>query len=160
MNSGRCTWLLHSFLFYKNSIFTAFVLESFLIEYETKENPLTLFETKIKNRIVELGLHVYDTYKSCVVDRSHVMVSNNDDHKCKNIEKLKNLKNKLNDLDGGVDDDITKLEDLRFHLNPKGPKSVNILLQRMFSQKFDISEDDVPNKIVYKKTCFCLSLIK
>jgi hypothetical protein len=43
---------------YFNSIFTAFVLEAFLLEYETNEK--TLFETKIEGRIIELGMSLDD----------------------------------------------------------------------------------------------------
>ena len=45
-----------------------------------------------------------------------------------------------------IEIDISKLQGVRFHLNPKGPKPVEILLQRMFSQEFDITQDDILTK--------------
>lgn len=32
---------------------------------------------------------------------------------------------------------------VRFHINSKEPKSVDVLLQRMFSNEFDITQDDL-----------------
>jgi hypothetical protein len=52
----------------------------------------------------------------------------------------------INDIYGEETEvDLSKIEGLKFHLNPKGPKPVDILLQRMFSQEFDITQDDILN---------------
>lgn len=34
---------------------------------------------------------------------------------------------------------------VKFHINSREPKAVEILLQRMFSNEFDIAEDDLIN---------------
>lgn len=34
-------------------------------------------------------------------------------------------------------------EGVKFHMNSKGPKSVEALLQRMFSSEFDITQDNI-----------------
>lgn len=38
--------------------------------------------------------------------------------------------------------DTPKIEGLKFHINPKGPKPVEVLMQRMFSQEVDITHDE------------------
>ena len=110
------------------------MLESFLLEYETNEK--TLFETKIESRIVELGLSLQDGGKGEVL--------NDENHKNEKVERQNKMKDTLSALYGDdIQVDLSKLEGVRFHLNPKGPKPVNILLQRMFSQEFDITQDEI-----------------
>ena len=38
---------------------------------------------------------------------------------------------------------------VRFHINSKEPKKVEILLQRMFSSEFDIAEEDLVNSATF-----------
>lgn len=43
----------------------------------------------------------------------------------------------------GIDKAQVSSQGVRFHINSKEPKSVDILLQRMFSKEFDITQDDL-----------------
>ena len=49
----------------------------------------------------------------------------------------------VNDPDMPVCTDISK--GVKFHVNSNEPKAVEILLQRMFSNEFDIAEEDLIN---------------
>ena len=106
------------------------MLEAFLLEYETNEK--TLFEMKIESRIVELGLSL-DDHSESKISNDNIKV----ERKNKILKTIENLYGEETDVD------LSKLEGVRFHLNPKGPKKVDILLQRMFSQEFDITQDDL-----------------
>jgi hypothetical protein len=104
-----------------------------LLEYNANEK--TLFETKIESRIFELGLSLND--------KNENKISNNDTDNDK-IERHNKIMKTLSSLYGDeIEVDISKLQGVRFHLNPKGPKPVEILLQRMFSQEFDITQEDI-----------------
>lgn len=57
--------------------------------------------------------------------------------------EVKNQNNALETYANNSGIDMSKVEGVKFHTNPKGPKPVDILLQRMFSQEFDITQDDL-----------------
>ncbi len=59
------------------------------------------------------------------------------------IDKKNKIIKTIKELYGTDETDMSKIEGVKFHINPKGPKSVDILLQRMFSQEFDITQDDI-----------------
>ena len=105
------------------------------MEYDANEK--TLFETKIESRIFELGLSI--------TDKNENKISNDNDND--KLERHNKIMETLSGLYGDeIEIDISKLQGVRFHLNPKGPKPVEILLQRMFSQEFDITQDDILTK--------------
>lgn len=62
-------------------------------------------------------------------------------------EYLKSLKDIFNteDVESSNSSSTTGTshQGVRFHINSKEPKSVDILLQRMFSKEFDITQDDL-----------------
>ena len=49
------------------------------------------------------------------------------------------------DDEGFVPSSLGRNKGVRFHINSKEPRAVVNLLQRMFSNEFDIAEDDLMN---------------
>jgi len=132
------------------NIFTAFVLEAFLLEYNYSKSPL---ETVLETKINEMGL----AYGSRPVGQKG---KGKDDNKSKSKESI------LDDTDEDsieecmVDADHDNLQfvveqleeivkqytnyskdtDIRFHLK-KGPTNVHTLLQKMFQHEIEFSQD-------------------
>jgi len=107
------------------NIFTAFVIEAYLLEYEKSEK--SQFEIKVEAKITELGLNL-NSEKNKETPR----VNSND-----LIDSIAQA------YTNDAPTDTSKIEGLKFHINPKGPKPVEVLLQRMFSQQFDITQDEL-----------------
>ncbi|KFM81737.1 Two pore calcium channel protein 1, partial [Stegodyphus mimosarum] len=115
------------------NIFTAFVLEAFILEYSFCKSKL---ESAMEKKIIEMGLqlgrrpsqHAKGTDDDQLVVDSEDMVESDNE----------NMENK----NGAVYPDLSGKTDIRFHLSKS--KNVENLLQRMFENELDVDDDGVP----------------
>jgi len=115
------------------SIFTAFVLEAFVLEYSVSQSPSWGSSSKLTSRIRRMGLAMPTSKEAgaaaaTVIDAKHVALQEDADHDEYNEEDGRDQ------LDYGVDgryQEISMKTPLRFHLSYRA-KSVQHLLERMF----------------------------
>jgi len=118
------------------------VIEAFLIEYES-ENKSSV-NTKLEQRIIDLGLNIDSNDPSkesnitnqTIVGKIREFISSLKKI-CDSNELRENKPNRI---------DIENEGAILFHLNSRVPKSVEALLQSMFSNEFDISQEDLITK--------------
>jgi len=116
------------------------VIEAFLIEYESENK--TSVNTKVEQRIIDLGLNIDSNDSSSKEsNRTNQTIIGKIREFISSLKKICDLnesrENKLNKID--IENEGTIL----FHLNSRAPKSVEALLQSMFSNEFDISQEDL-----------------
>ncbi|CAF0821002.1 unnamed protein product [Brachionus calyciflorus] len=116
------------------NIFTAFIIEAFLLEYETEDSGAESVDSKLEKRIKELGLAYEGPEISDDVESPDKTLMT------KIVEFFNSLKEILNEKDSSNENN-NNLNGFRFHINSKEAKPVEILLQRMFLNEIDISID-------------------
>ena len=127
---------MHWLFLFHESIFTAFVIEAFLLEYENQDDS-TLFLSKLEQRIIKLGLN-FDSLGS-----KNEYESFSGEKKNKLNQWLDSLRSifKTDVTDTAANSD-TRNQLVRFHINSKEPKAVEVLLGRMFNAEFDITDEN------------------
>ncbi|RNA14534.1 two pore calcium channel 1-like [Brachionus plicatilis] len=116
------------------NIFTAFIIEAFLLEYETEGDSDKSSSSKLEKRIIEQGLAFEDTEKN---------INTNEDKKISTMIKefFKSIR-EIGIYSCSANQNNAKNE-LKFHTNSRDAKPVEILLQRMFYNEINISKDDL-----------------
>ncbi len=104
------------------------------MEYQTGEK--SLFETRLEQRIMQLGLNVQGKIDvvntGTTVERPKIF---------KIIDKIFEIMER--EYEHKKPADYSSVQDIRFYINSSGPMSPEILLQKMFSQEFEITNDDI-----------------
>ncbi|KAG1662877.1 Two pore calcium channel protein 1 [Nymphon striatum] len=143
----------------KDSIFTAFVLEAFIIEYSFSKGKL---ESAIETKIHELGLglgtlaHKKRMSKSKKGDKKELLDAMEEHDPHLDSDHTPNLpEDRIDSEQENKDDDdhlalpdLSKDVDIRFHLK-KGKKNVEVMLQRMFEN--EIEEEDIIDEFNIKE---------
>ncbi|GFT64455.1 two pore calcium channel protein 1 [Nephila pilipes] len=123
------------------NIFTAFVLEAFILEYSFCKSKL---ESAMEKKIIEMGLQLGRKQSpsskgtdsdNLVIDSEDVIEYNEDEFSGKNTNRR-----------SSVYPDLSAKTDIRFHLSKS--KNVENLLQRMFENELDVDDvgpDDIEN---------------
>ena len=127
---------MHWLFLFHESIFTAFVIEAFLLEYENQDDS-TLFLSKLEQRIIKLGLN----FDSLVSKNEYESFSGEKKNKLNQwLDSLRSIfKTDVTDTAANSD---TRNQLVRFHINSKEPKAVEVLLGRMFNAEFDITDEN------------------
>ncbi len=110
-----------------------------MIEYESENK--TSVNTKLEQRIIDLGLNIDSNESTNESTGKHQTI----------IGKIREFITSLKmicDSDELKESKLNKIDvesegAVLFHLNSRAPKSVESLLQSMFSNEFDISEEDL-----------------
>lgn len=103
-----------------------------MLEYENQDDSQFLL-SKLEERIISLGLNYDETNRD-----EYISFSNTDSKRSKlkqladNIKKIFETNTKTSNSDKQI---------VKFHINSKEPKAVEILLQRMFNNEFDITDE-------------------
>jgi hypothetical protein len=114
-----------------HSILTAFILELFWLECVTGRK--FGFETNLEHRIKKYGLLTRDDLKDRATNA-----------KSKNSSKLiKYFNSLISAISTAYDDqqpiNYSSIHDIKFYIDFKGPVSIEILLQKYFSDEFEIT---------------------
>lgn len=129
------------------NIFTAFVLEVFILEYSAiSEGNI---ESQLEKKIQEMGLSLRKKKSSRIsaVSQEDLVASDSDSSDLDEIDFSSN--NATGDVDGRITQgssifypgykDISGETDVRFHIS-KRLKSVEVLLQKMFEKEIDVDD--------------------
>ena len=154
----ECLTAVFGFIF---SIFTAFVIEAFLLEYETEDDSKNDY-SKVEQRIIHLGLHYIEDAQDDEDSQGEASKSIPLAQRIKrSIVRLFVAKNPYysdaisrfnaaNVNTTTADDEnvmtpggLGNKSAIRFHIYSRDAKPVEILLQRMFSDEFDIEQEDL-----------------
>ncbi|GFQ78929.1 two pore calcium channel protein 1 [Trichonephila clavata] len=123
------------------NIFTAFVLEAFILEYSFCKSKL---ESAMEKKIIEMGLQLGRKHSpslkgtdsdNLVIDSEDVIESSDDEISGQNLNRK-----------SSIYPDLSEKTDIRFHLSKS--KNVENLLQRMFENELDVDDvgpDDIEN---------------
>ena len=112
------------------------MIEAFLLEYENQDDS-TLFLSKLEQRIIKLGLN----FDSLVSKNEYESFSGEKKNKLNQwLDSLRSIfKTDVTDTAANSD---TRNQLVRFHINSKEPKAVEVLLGRMFNAEFDITDEN------------------
>lgn len=119
------------------NIFTAFVLEAFILEYSFCKSKL---ESAMEKKIIEMGLQLGRRISRAATkgtDNDNLVIDSEDIIECSEEIPKENAS-------GPVYPDLSERTDIRFHLSKS--KNVENLLQRMFENELDV-EDIGPSDI-------------
>jgi hypothetical protein len=106
-----------------------------LLEYENQDDS-NLFLSKLEERIIKLGLN-FD--ESLGKNEYTSFSSEQKSQLSKIVDSLKSIF-KIDVTNSEVNLD-SKNQVVKFHINSKEPKAVEVLLGRMFSTEFDIADE-------------------
>lgn len=123
------------------NIFTAFVLEAFILEYSFCKSKL---ESAMEKKIIEMGLQLgrKQSPSSKGTDNDHLVIDSEDIIESSDDEKSGKNSNRRS----SIYPDLSEKTDIRFHLSKS--KNVENLLQRMFENELDVDDvgpDDIEN---------------
>jgi hypothetical protein len=111
------------------------VIEAFLLEYETEGSKSSNSVSSIERRIIDMGLNHNQQQEQTTMKNDNNENIMRKSFVSRFVDELRDIFTNSKSLDSNnkannkTDD---QENNLRFHLNPKEPKSVEILLQRMF----------------------------
>ncbi|KAI8787824.1 two pore calcium channel protein 1 [Biomphalaria glabrata] len=128
------------------NIFTAFILEAFILEYTLQTVPR--LESVVESKIKELGLGIgMKTRKHAIQGPSGDEIILVEDEQTEDTDEVDNQQVETEDVDNEID--LSKEKGLKFHLKKHSRKKTEVLLQQMFQG--ELGDDDVDDIETYSK---------